>query len=69
MPKHAGNSGLDILEDRSQTWFTLITSQMPVKDWHDILVDPTLAIRHRLVHNTSKLELEEEACVLISDQP
>jgi len=57
---------LDILEDRNQTRSTLITSQMPIRDWHGIPVDPTLALRHRLVRNTSKLELKEEAYVWIS---
>jgi len=50
---------LDILEDRNQTRSTLITSQMPIRDWHGILADPTLAdaILDRLVHNAYKLEL------------
>lgn len=53
----------DILEDRNQTRSTLITSQMPVKDWHDILADPTLAdaILDRLVHNAYKLELRGDS--------
>lgn len=54
---------LDILEDRNQTRSTLITSQMPVGQWHDILADPTLAdaILDRLVHNAYKLELRGES--------
>jgi len=34
---------LDILEDRNQTQSTLITSQMPINQWHNVLADPTLA--------------------------
>lgn len=54
---------LDIIEDRNQTRSTLITSQMPVSQWHDILTDPTLAdaILDRLVHNAYKLELRGES--------
>lgn len=54
---------LDILEDRNQTRSTLITSQMPVNQWHNVLADPTLAdaILDRLVHNAYKLELRGES--------
>ena len=54
---------LDILEDRNQTRSTLITSQMPVNHWHEVLADPTLAdaILDRLVHNAYKLELKGES--------
>ena len=54
---------LDILEDRNQTRSTLITSQLPVSDWHGILADPTLAdaILDRLVHNAYKLQLKGDS--------
>lgn len=54
---------LDIFEDRNQIRSTLITSQAPVGQWHDILADPTLAdaILDRLVHNAYKLELRGES--------
>lgn len=54
---------LDILEDRNQTQSTLVTSQMPISQWHDVLADPTLAdaILDRLVHNAYKLELRGES--------
>jgi len=54
---------LDILEDRNQTRSTLITSQLPVNQWHEVLADPTLAdaILDRLVHNAYKLELRGES--------
>jgi DNA replication protein DnaC len=54
---------LDILEDRNQTRSTLITSQLPINQWHDVLADPTLAdaILDRLVHNAYKLELRGES--------
>jgi DNA replication protein DnaC len=42
---------------------TVITSQLPVKAWHDSMQDPTLAdaILDRLVHNAYKLELKGES--------
>lgn len=33
----------EIVEDRNQIRSTLITSQKPVSQWHDLLADPTLA--------------------------
>lgn len=54
---------LEILEDRHGLRSTLITSQLPVKHWHDIIADPTLAdaILDRLVHNAYKLVLDGES--------
>lgn len=54
---------LEIIEDRYDRRSTLVTSQMPVKHWHDILADPTLAdaILDRLVHNAYKIELKGES--------
>ena len=50
---------LEILEDRHGRRSTLVTSQLPVKHWHEIIADPTLAdaILDRLVHNAYKLVL------------
>jgi DNA replication protein DnaC len=54
---------LEILEDRHGLRSTLITSQLPVKHWHEIIADPTLAdaILDRLVHNAYKLVLSGES--------
>ena len=54
---------LEILEDRHQRRSTLITSQLPVKHWHEIIADPTLAdaILDRFVHNAYKLVLKGES--------
>lgn len=54
---------LEILEDRHGRRSTLVTSQMSVKHWHEIIADPTLAdaILDRLVHNAYKLELSGES--------
>ena len=54
---------LEILEDRHGLRSTLITSQLPVKHWHEIIADPTLAdaILDRLVHNAYKLVLDGDS--------
>jgi IstB-like ATP binding protein len=50
---------LEILEDRTERAATLITSQIPVKGWHDLIGEPTLAdaICDRLIHTAYVIEL------------
>jgi DNA replication protein DnaC len=50
---------LEILDDRYDKKSTLITSQLPVEQWHAYLGDPTLAdaILDRVVHNSYRLSL------------
>lgn len=54
---------LEIIEERYDRKATVVTSQLPVKAWHDAMQDPTLAdaILDRLVHNAYKLELKGES--------
>lgn len=54
---------LEIMEDRHGRGSTLITSQLPVEHWHEIIGDPTLAdaILDRLVHNAHRLTLNGES--------
>ena len=54
---------LEILEDRHGTRSTLVTSQLPVDKWYDIIGDPTLAdaIMDRLIHNAYKINLKGES--------
>jgi len=54
---------LEILEDRHGLRSTLVTSQVPVKHWHDIIGDPTIAdaILDRLIHNSYKINLKGES--------
>lgn len=49
---------LEILDDRQGHGATLITSQFPVPQWHEVIADPTVAdaILDRLVHNAYRLE-------------
>lgn len=54
---------LEIVEERYDRKATVVTSQLPVKAWHDAMQDPTLAdaILDRLVHNAYKLEIKGES--------
>ena len=51
---------LEICEDRYDTRSTILTSQIPVSQWHEQIGDPTLAdsILDRLVHNAHRVELQ-----------
>jgi DNA replication protein DnaC len=50
---------LEIIDDRVPGASVLITSQLPVKAWHDYLGEPTIAdaILDRLLHNKHAIEL------------
>jgi len=54
---------LEILEERYGRRSTMITSQLPVDRWHDIIGDPTYAdaILDRLIHNAHRIELTGES--------
>lgn len=54
---------LEILDDRYDKQSTLITSQLPVDQWHAYLGDRTVAdaILDRLVHNSYRLVLKGES--------
>ena len=62
MPR-ARHDLLEILEDRYGRRSTLITSQLPVDQWHALIGDPTYAdaILDRLVHNAHRIELTGES--------
>ncbi len=57
------NDLLEIMEDRHGLRSTLITSQLPVEQWHKAIGDATLAdaILDRLLHNSHKLKLKGES--------
>jgi DNA replication protein DnaC len=54
---------LEIIEDRSHTGSTIVTSQLPVKEWYAYFNVPTLAdaIMDRLVNNSYRIELKGES--------
>jgi hypothetical protein len=51
---------MEIVEERSGRGSIMITSQLPITAWHDVIGEPTFAdaILDRIVHNAYRLELE-----------
>ena len=54
---------LEILEDRHNIHSTLIASQIPSTQWHELMDNPTVAdaILDRLIHNAYKINLKGES--------
>ena len=54
---------LEIAEERCGRGATLITSQIPVDRWHNIIGEPTIAdaILDRIVHNAHRLKLKGDS--------
>ena len=54
---------LEILEDRYGRRSTVLTSQLPVKSWYDLIGGPTVAdgILDRLVHGAYEIAMEGES--------
>ena len=48
-----GRDLLEIIDDRHARGSTVVTSQLPVENWHEVIANPTVAdaILDRLVHN------------------
>jgi len=53
----------DIIDDRHSKKSTIITSQIPVKDWYDCIGEPTIAdaIMDRLTNGSFRIELQGES--------
>ncbi|MCP5091456.1 MAG: ATP-binding protein [Gammaproteobacteria bacterium] len=51
---------MEIIEDRYGAAATMVTSQLPVDKWYDVIGEPTFAdaILDRLVHNAYRIELD-----------
>lgn len=56
---------LELLDDRYGQRPPLVTSQMPVENWHELISDPTLAdtILDRLVHKVYGSSSRANQCV------
>ena len=54
---------MDIMEDRHGKRSTIITSQLPVKQWYDVIGEKTVAdaILDRIVHRSQRIALEGES--------
>jgi len=62
---------LEILEDRYGRRSTIITSQLPVENWHAVIGNPTYAdaILDRLVHNAQRLNLSGDSLRRTREKP
>jgi len=64
---------LEIVEERYGRGATLITSQIPVDRWHDVIGEPTIAdaILDRIVHNAHRLKLKGDSLrrKIVTSQP
>lgn len=63
MNDHERKDLLEVIEDRHGIVSTIVTSQLPIKAWHDTVGDPTIAdaILDRLVHNAHKISLKGDS--------
>lgn len=63
MTDHERRDLLEVIEDRYGLFSTITSSQLPIKHWHEIIGDPTIAdaILDRLVHNAHKFQLKGES--------
>ena len=54
---------LELMEDRYGRGATLLTSQVPVDRWHDLIGEPTVAdaILDRIVHNAHRIQLRGDS--------
>jgi hypothetical protein len=61
---------LEVVDDRHQRGSTIITSQVPIEHWHEVIADPTIAdaVLDRLVHNAHRLTLKGDSMRKIAAQ-
>ena len=54
---------MDIIKNRHAKSSLIITSQLPIANWHEIIGEKTIAdaIMDRIVHNAHRIELEGES--------
>ena len=54
---------LELFEERYQRRSTIITAQLPVSSWHDMIGEPTIAdaILDRVVHNAHRIDLKGDS--------
>jgi DNA replication protein DnaC len=62
---------MEVVEDRYRVGATIIASQLPIREWHAAIGDPTLAdaILDRLVHNAYKFLLRGVSVRAAQDKP
>jgi len=66
-----GRELLEVIDDRCQAKSTVVTSQVPVDQWHAAISDPSVAdaILDRLVHNAHRIELRGESMRRVKNRP
>ena len=60
---HSRTSMLEIIEDRHGKASTIITSQIPVNKWYDVIAEQTVAdaILDRIIHDAHRIEMKGES--------
>ena len=63
LTEHQRQDLLELVEERYGVCSTLITSQLPIDKWHDVVGDSTIAdaILDRLVHNSYRIFLQGDS--------
>ncbi len=54
---------MDVIDDRAGLRSTIVTSQLPVSEWHSLIADQSIAdaLLDRLVHRAVRIELKGES--------
>lgn len=54
---------LEVMEDRYELRSTIILSQIPLKDWHELIPNKTIAdaVLDRIIHNAYRMELKGDS--------
>ena len=53
----------EVIDDRAEARATIVVSQLPIENWHQIFADPTIAdaVLDRLVHKAYKIAMRGES--------
>jgi DNA replication protein DnaC len=56
----AASDVMDVVDDRAGLRSTIVTSQLPVAEWHHLIADPSIAdaLLDRLVHHAVRIEMK-----------
>jgi DNA replication protein DnaC len=54
---------MELIEDRHGRKSTIISSQLPVKEWYDVIGEKTVAepILDRLVHDANRIDIDGDS--------
>ena len=63
LDSHHRSALIEIIEDRHGKRSTIITAQLPVLQWHDVIGEKTIAdaVLDRIVHNAHRIEMVGES--------